>query len=442
MQPSVSWPRRPTPFEGESFLSWFIRVSQANCVTPNELYRAALPRGHMYFADLDRYWSPDLILGLHEGTQVPVKTMRALTFHKWHGTLIAEDDGRSKLLWLPPIGNRQRIQSFGQQICPICLAEDETPYLRAIWRVSCLPACSQHNCLLADRCQNCASIIYPGNLVGSGMPISICWHCGFDMRKIAPYQLNNDKRRTSLANVSTALASGWVKLGPYGSVHPLLYFRLLWRVYRSLATGRFAYPLRDYTCSKFSLDFQVRAIPALRETDRINPHNRWALMQMTHELLDEWPSRFVNACVALGIRGRHLFKDRKIEPFALVDPIENIPSGTPPIANKLHMEQIRRHLTDRGIVPTQRQIRDLSGRKPRSLQKVAAPASSHVPYGLSRYWKLDGISPSVRELAKQAARREGETTAAWVEKAITETLSRNASRINTSIAGEVLKGSE
>jgi len=393
----------------------------------------------MYFADLDRHWSPHLLSGLQEGTLVPIEKLEAMTFHSWHGTLIGEDDGRMLLPWLPAIGNRQRIQSFGQQACPVCLAEDETPYLRSIWRVSCLPTCTEHECLLIDRCPNCASVIYPGNLTGSGKPISACWNCTFDLRKTPPTP-NDLKDRNSLEpQILAALAGGWIVMGHFGRIHPLLFFLVMWRIFRILTAGMHAYPLRDYVCNTYSLNLQGRAIPALREVDKLNPRSRFALLQMASTLIEEWPTRFVTACEALGIRSRHLFKDRRNEPFALVDPIDNLPYGNPPKSNKLHLEEVKHHLAKRGIVPTQRQIRILSGRRPRSLSKIAEPAHEHIPYGQSRYWKLDGISPSARALAKQAAKREGEKVSAWVEKAIIETLSRDTERIDTSSARRLFK---
>lgn len=433
MHTTGPWPRRPAPFGDESFLSWFTRVALANCITPSELYRLALPGGHMYFADLDRHYSPQLLAGLEEGTKVPSDDIRSLTFDQWVGTLIGDDDGRGALNWLPPVGNRRRIQSYGQQICPRCLAEDEMPYLRASWRVAFYTVCPAHGCLLIDRCPDCGAVIYPLNLVGPGKQVSMCWNCGFDLRRAVANALTDMPTGPLDETLAIALEYGWTELNPGKPIHALLYFRLLWLVYRLLATGRRAYPLRDHVCENHGLNIQGRAIPALRETDKLNSRQRHALMRMTLALLEEWPDRFVIACEELGIRSRHVFKDRREEPFAIVDPVDAIPYGTPAMANRLHLEEIKKHLAGRNVRPTQRALRSLSGRKPRSLPQVAEPALEHVPYGQSRYWKLDGVSPEVRRLAKEAAKLEGEKIAAWVEKTIMTAITGKEVRIVSSI---------
>lgn len=48
------WTVPPSPFEGESLSSWFVRLAHGNGIRPTDLYRAILPGGHLYQQDFDR----------------------------------------------------------------------------------------------------------------------------------------------------------------------------------------------------------------------------------------------------------------------------------------------------------------------------------------------------------------------------------------------------
>lgn len=71
--------------------------------------------------------------------------------------------------------------SHGLMYCPLCLSEDEIPYLRKEWRYEFYTACLKHEILLTDRCWVCYKPIRLKKMkVASG--IVYCDNCGKDLR--------------------------------------------------------------------------------------------------------------------------------------------------------------------------------------------------------------------------------------------------------------------
>lgn len=70
----------------------------------------------------------------------------------------------------------------------------------------------------------------------------------------------------------------------------------------------------------------------------------------------------------------------------------------------------------RGQPATARNLISLIGAKPAALASIAEPAVvGAAPWGKGRYWKLDGVSPEVKEAARGAAHRAGEGVGSWLD---------------------------
>jgi len=74
--------------------------------------------------------------------------------------------------------------------CPMCLAEDETPYLRMHWRIGFQSTCLRHGIILHDRCHICSAKILPWRQRSMFNPLEVafdgkisrCWKCEVDLR--------------------------------------------------------------------------------------------------------------------------------------------------------------------------------------------------------------------------------------------------------------------
>lgn len=409
------WPFRPKPERNESFASWFCRTAWANGLSAAELYPVALPGARLYRLDLDRFACDALIENLATYTGIPAHDLRPRTFRAWAGSLFEHDDGQGKLLWLTPAGLRQHATSFGQQACPLCLREDGVPHLKRQWRLAFVTACETHGALLIDRCPACAAPIQPLYAPVSDGGMTLCWNCGFDLGDADVELVDDHAAQRALLR---SAHEGWGELGDYGPVRSLSYFRILWTVYRLLATGRFALPLREWTGGPEP----PSGIPRIKEVERLNPRCRHALVTMDFGLMQDWPHRFVSACRDVGISTRVLLKEAERTPFALWEPATDYLSAPVTEITEADVTSAKAWLKRHGKRPTYRALQDLLGTHFQAHRTLALPTHKHAPYGTHRYWKLDGVSPEVRAAAVRAAHKKGENTGAWVDRVLRESL--------------------
>lgn len=422
MNMSSTWPSRPMPFSEESFSSWFSRLAIRNGLSPSELYRVALPGGRLFRADLDRSSSSELLSELELRTGTESKNLREMTFRRWYASLIGEDDGYCKLPWLPASGTMQSKRCFGQQVCPLCLKDDAAPYFRINWRLSFITVCQIHKTGLIDRCSACQAPIQPLYVSAEMRSIDRCWNCGASYSATTPEPIGDDRTQDSEARHLRAVNDRWCELGSYGPQHAYLYFTLLWRIYRLLATGRFSIPLRDEVLKSVSGMGVANSVPTIKEVEHLNPRCRRWLLQLTDHLVSDWPNRFIAACLAVGISSRILLKDRRSLPFAYCNPIEQRIFVSARQFSLGELTHAKEYLKRQGQVPNTKNLQALIGHKFTSLKRFAEPANNHIPYGTHRYWKLDGISPETRSRAKRAAKLEGENIGPWVENLIIKAL--------------------
>jgi hypothetical protein len=64
----------------------------------------------------------------------------------------------------------------GSALCPICLSEDEHPYLRCLWQIKICRTCPDHGCLLVESCEKC------NEPLTWNRPAPHRCRCGFDLR--------------------------------------------------------------------------------------------------------------------------------------------------------------------------------------------------------------------------------------------------------------------
>jgi hypothetical protein len=400
----------------ESFSSWFYRLSYANGLTPSELYRIALPGAFLHSRDLDRLACINLLTELSERTAVPIQTLEKLTFSAWGGTVFADDDGRGRLAWLPAAGRVEHKKSFGQQYCPRCLISDSVPYLRRTWRLGFVSICAEHRTVLCDRCPNCAEPIQPLKLIrkSTGFGCSKCCAALASANLVPAW--GEDLRYQK--NMLRAATEGWMDLPGWGPIHAVPYFRLVAILFRLLAAGGFAKPLRYYLALSMEERYETAQIPVVKDVELLPPERRVQLLRQVGRLLENWPKSFIDACKNVGASPRHLIKDAQQTPFAFWDPVVRELSGS---LRRIDDEEAREgadYLRRRGIAPTRNALTDLLKVKAASIERHAEPASSRTAYGKGRYWKLDSVAPEVRQAVLLAAHREGENIAGWVEKAL------------------------
>jgi hypothetical protein len=419
------WPVGISLLIDESFASWFARIAWAHGATPSELYRIALPGARIGGVDLDRHACDDLIFNLSRNAGVPAAELEARTIRHWRGLVYDTDDGKTPIVWLPPAGRAYAKSSFGQQVCPSCLAEDPEPYYRTNWRLSFYSVCTRHRQIMVDRCPSCTHPLHPSSTV-AGATLALCGVCGFDLRAIAAAKVPERDLAAQIRLLKVA-SGDWQPMGNYGTVHPVLFFRLFALLYRLVSSGRHALPLRQLLMPAKS-SVRAEAIPRIQEIDRHPARVRHLLVSLAWELAQNWPHRYVEACDAVGLHRWLLVKEPKDVPFVYADAVSRYLVRQMHHVGAQEVDAVSRHLSAAGRVPTYEALQSVLGVKFHAARKLAAPVKAHKPYGTHRYWKLDGVSPATRAAVKRAAHKAGENVGAWVDLALQSALKAQVKR--------------
>ena len=199
---SNRWPISVTPLPDELLSSWIHRLAFANGIASRP-FAGILGLGN-------RMWSPFLDLQLPhriaallcDQSGIPYTAISALSVTDWALTP----------LMLPLRENTHRSRSAWIQYCPLCLADDKTPYFRRQWRLASRISCFVHGSGLRDRCPTCHRAIAPFDH-RELLPQHFCARCGFDLRTAAKPSVKLMARRlerviADICRVEQAKGSG------------------------------------------------------------------------------------------------------------------------------------------------------------------------------------------------------------------------------------------
>lgn len=191
------WPAHPKPLPDELLSSWIVRVAQANGIKLQTLC-------WMLFGNARSPWNQDAdrsapkwllkTMCQHTGTNYWDAYHTTLTTYR---TILYQGRRRSgQLRWILPVRTyAMSRKGYGQQFCPQCLAEDQTPYFRKAWRVALFTFCPRHRLMLHDACPSCGvPLAFHRSDFGveqkKTRPISSCYACGSDFRAASTVEPN------------------------------------------------------------------------------------------------------------------------------------------------------------------------------------------------------------------------------------------------------------
>jgi transposase len=146
-------PGQVTPLPSEALASWLLRYAEPFGLAPEDLLLRTAEAELAGRGDWCRRPHSALIERLAQATGIDPTTIADMTL--WSGDQ-ASDDMRDRFSWsrfqaaLPANGQRRRIA-----VCPRCLAEDETPYVRRDWTVGWATICPDHAVVLMGDCPEC-----------------------------------------------------------------------------------------------------------------------------------------------------------------------------------------------------------------------------------------------------------------------------------------------
>ncbi len=144
------------PLPNEALASWLLRYASPFGLAPEALL---LGDGEMALAaDPDWWRNPDPLIGaaIARATRNPAEAVMAMTFAGWRelgrDDVVPDRFARQRFTSSKPL---QRARHTG--VCPECLAEDETPYIRRDWTLTWAACCPVHRAALVRTCPDCGA---------------------------------------------------------------------------------------------------------------------------------------------------------------------------------------------------------------------------------------------------------------------------------------------
>lgn len=310
------WPVRIKPKEDELLSSWMMRLAQAYGMNAQSFWSAAWPQQYLWSRDIDICDDQSFMQMLADKTQRPVSTFTAASLARYQGVLYDKQISRRRLPWVMPTGVYANVRrQYGLQYCPQCLAEDEEPYYRRIWRLAIAFVCLKHRALLADRCRQCGAAVclHVERAGDSQHPINQmmarCYACGNDMRQ-CPHDSSACQVRQRDVDLQSLLVrvvnEGHYRMGAGYTVPSFIFFKVIRRLMLMLLRCNRAKSFRRVAKEYFGVEPLTTDHLAKGKTlETFDAVNRLRLLGMTYYLLQDWPSKYDDFC-----REDHLWSPR------------------------------------------------------------------------------------------------------------------------------------
>ena len=176
------WPWHPKPQPDELLSSWLMRIIRDYGVRPHFFCKSEWPGVQIWTRDLDKLAPESVLEGLSKRTGTHYTRVYETTLRAYEGRAFTHWNPNGNTRWILALGIYHRLHRLpGLQFCPCCLAEDEKPYFRRLWRMGYATACTVHSCRLIERCR-CGEPINFHQIVGPLIPLTTCYRCGYDVR--------------------------------------------------------------------------------------------------------------------------------------------------------------------------------------------------------------------------------------------------------------------
>lgn len=182
-----------TPFNEESFISWFCRTAFANGTDPKSLALAIWKKDSILYKDLDRFIPNNFIYELLKISSLSFKELKNLTLESIIDKVNTSKSNNPYKKWslINPFGQKGKVRTNGIFFCPNCLKEP-IPYVNKYWRLSWFIACPIHKNLLILNCEKCNYVFSPEKLDYLSPHIYLCAKCGYDLRNSKTKQVFNE----------------------------------------------------------------------------------------------------------------------------------------------------------------------------------------------------------------------------------------------------------
>ena len=414
------WLVQPIAQKEESMSSVMLRLSTGNKLSTQDA--CSILFGTDDKRDLDKL-SPFHASLVAEAADLYEKQAQALSARQWNGKLVADMSTRNPINWFPSLPSRQdETLPLAYPRCIPCLEEDSLPYARITHRLGFVTCCPKHKVFLTQKCHPC----------GKPLPFPntepfLCPSCDADQRDAV---INAPNAFVEAQNaLLDILEQGWVKTDRYGAQYSFVFFRVLLCLCRLLTSKNWGKALRQAVRNaggpQSNIEENVFWYRGDERIARLSSFDRAKLLSSALWLWEDWPTRFVDTFQKIGLFSHTILSYGRNPPFILLDPVREFLLKPFYTFSEAEVSSAKAYLHKQGKKACITSLQALTGNKLHAWSDAGDPGRICVPYGLGRYWKLDGVSPGVKARVKQEAITEGIKTAQWVERALEQVLRKN-----------------
>ncbi len=312
------WPDHRKPQEDELLSSWLVGLARAHGIKPHTFCDIAWPRKNVWNRDVDKSVDEEILKTLAARTGASREQTFQTTLRSYEGAITERHNVNGHSRWILPVGVYHRTRTrFGLQFCPRCLAEDRIPYFRKRWRLAFVTVCSQHGCLLLDRCPACGDAISLHRNGLEAQSLAQCSTCHSDFRSFTPHTDQHTEEQVRFkANLMKAVHTYHFPLSPTEHVYAHLFFTGLHKIVSMLACRRKGPVLRGFFKDKTPYH-EERFSHQTQRLDLfwLNTQARFSLLAMADWLLTDWPARFMEFGRETGLTSSDLRMDMRGVPF-------------------------------------------------------------------------------------------------------------------------------
>jgi len=350
---------RLSPANDELLSTYLVRRAHRQGLSPHMFMQRGLPRVAIWNRDIDCSASAKVLSSIAHYCHLSEPEVKAMTLYDLVGcSSPAVAQWRHYQSWINAVGVYHRLRRrMGLQYCPLCLRDDDV--FRRIWRLAFVFCCPEHGVLLRECCPSCEAPVIPHR---ARIDMRRCWNCG------------------------AVLSAGHIVDGAIASLALETQTRMM-RWFRSDDIFIGGEMVSRFDCLRGEIRIlrvvkqHVLSHPALWSvdlpTDWIHDQIRFlgrsarqALFSLLLEIMDEWPSNFLQFAMVSGV-SRLAFRRECCAPQWLENVLEQLPARL----------RSRRGPDEVSFVRYIRRLENTGGVKCRALRAEALMLAAKGKYG-------------------------------------------------------------
>lgn len=315
----TSWHFRTDLLPDESLSSWLIRAGLTHAIEPLSLGRIIWGDWRVWTRDIDRWLSTQRLEVLSQAIGIPRDKLYLVTLTPWVRQMSMQPlNPMQRWYWVSSISHRNRSRHFSFSFCPLCLAEDEIPYMRKSWRYSWVISCAKHKILLHEGCPHCDFSVHLSRHTLQQSNLRYCTSCHGDLSAVTNPQPAEKSVYEPQIKMANALYSGQ----PVAQDFAVLKF-LIQLVRKSLVLKRPAQksPLNEFINISPEKRNPLCSIPFTE----LSIADRYALLNAAFSLQNLEESDFINLLLQSGVTRSFFLKDTATLPETIIRASYHLP---------------------------------------------------------------------------------------------------------------------